>query len=141
MEAPSWSAGGRRAWHQRAEECRQAMQRNSDSSSAPESPKPRPKVSLPLGFKEVAACLQRSSPPPAPTDTPPEARQPEMLMESTMMTMYATHIVQDEATGVTYMDTVTTSVGRVALRNPCMAATFPGPTVEELTEDLAGGCP
>ena len=56
--------------------------------------------------------------------------------------MYATHIVQDEATGVTYMDMVTASVGRVALGNPHMVATLPGATVEELAEeDLAEACP
>ena len=48
--------------------------------------------------------------------------------------MYATHIVQDEATRVTYMDTVTTSVGRVALKNPCMVANFQEPTVEDITD-------
>ena len=65
-----------------------------------------------------------------------------MLVEPTVMTMYATCIVQDEVTGVTYMDTVTASVGRVAFGNPHMAATFPGATVEELAEeDLAEGHP
>ena len=57
-----------------------------------------------------------------------------MLMEPTVMMMYATSIVQDRATGVTYMNTVTASVGRVALRNPCMVATLPGPTVEDITD-------
>ena len=62
-----------------------------------------------------------------------------MLVEPAVMTMYATCIVQDKVTGVTYMDTVTASVGRVALGNPCMAATLPGPTMAE--EDLAEGHP
>ena len=48
--------------------------------------------------------------------------------------MCTTHIVQDEATGVTYMDTVTTLVGRVALRNPRMVANIQGPTVEDITD-------
>ena len=56
-----------------------------------------------------------------------------MLMESTVTIMYATHLVQDEATGVTYMDTVTASVGRVALGNSHIMATLPGPTVEDIT--------
>ena len=56
--------------------------------------------------------------------------------------MYATCIVQDEVTGVTYMDTVTASVGKVDLGNPHMVATLPGATVEELAEeDLAEGHP
>ena len=38
------------------------------------------------------------------------------------ITMYATLIVQEEVTGVTYMDTVTASVGRMALWNPHMVS-------------------
>ena len=48
--------------------------------------------------------------------------------------MYATCIVQDEATGVTYTDTVTASEGRMALGNPCMAANLQGPNVENITD-------
>ena len=55
-------------------------------------------------------------------------------MGPAMAMMYATHTVQDEATGITYMDTVTASVGRVALRNPCMTANLQGPTVEDITD-------
>ena len=44
--------------------------------------------------------------------------------------VYATCIVQDEATGATYMDMVTALVGRVALRKPCMVANMQGPNVE-----------
>ena len=44
-------------------------------------------------------------------------------------TMYATQIVQNQATGVMYMDTVTTLVGIVALGNPCMVANLQGPAV------------
>ena len=39
-------------------------------------------------------------------------------MGPTVAMMYATCIVQDKATGVTYMDMVTALVGRVVLRNP-----------------------
>ena len=35
-----------------------------------------------------------------------------------MVNMSTSHIVKDEVTGVTYMDTITTSVGRVALSGP-----------------------
>ena len=48
--------------------------------------------------------------------------------------MYATCIIQDKATSVTYMDMVTTSVGIVALGNPCMVANLQGPTVEDITD-------
>ena len=46
--------------------------------------------------------------------------------------MYVTCIVQDKATSVTNMDTVTTSIGRVALRNPFMVANLWRPTLEDI---------
>ena len=51
-----------------------------------------------------------------------------------LATMYATQIVQDEATRITYMDTVTTLVGRVALGNPHMVANHQRPAVEDITD-------
>ena len=77
-----------------------------------------PEVAQPLGFKRVMACLQRDSSSLASIEAPPGRRQPEMVMEPTVAMMYATCIVQDEAAGVTHMDVVTASVGRVALRTP-----------------------
>ena len=55
-------------------------------------------------------------------------------MGPTVAMVYATWIVQDEATRVTYMDMVTAFVGRVALRNPCMVANLQGPIVESITD-------
>ena len=92
------------------------------------------KVAPPPGFKGVVTCLLRESLSLALIEASPKIRQPDMLMEPTVTTMCATCIDQDEATGVTYMDTVTASVGRVALRNPCMVATLPGSTVEDITD-------
>ena len=66
-----------------------------------------PKVTPPLGFKGVVACLMRESPSPALIETTPKVRQPVMLVEPAVTMMYATHIVQDEVTGVIYMDMVT----------------------------------
>ena len=48
--------------------------------------------------------------------------------------MYTSCIVQDEAMGITYMDTVTTSVGQVALGGPHLAIQTPGPTTEDITD-------
>ena len=42
-------------------------------------------------------------------------------------------IVRNEATGVTYMDTVTTSIGRVALSGPDSEASSSSPTIEDVT--------
>ena len=43
------------------------------------------------------------------------------------------HIMRDEATGMTYMDKVTTSIGRVALSSPDPEASPSGPTIEDVT--------
>ena len=94
-----------------------------------------PKITLPLGFNRVTACLQRDSSLLAPIETPPKTRWPDILPEPMVTTMYATCLVWDEAIGVTYMDMVTASVGAVALGSPCMVAILSGATVEELAEE------
>ena len=48
--------------------------------------------------------------------------------------MSMSHIIRDEATSVTYMDMVTTSVGRVALSSPDSEASPQGPTIEDVTD-------
>ena len=47
--------------------------------------------------------------------------------------MSTSHIIRDKATGITYMDTVTTSIGRVALSGPDSEASSTGPTIEDVT--------
>ena len=66
-------------------------------------------------------------------------RQPDTLEGPTVAMIYTTHIVQDEATGVTYMETVTISVGKVALSNPHMAANLWGAHHREYHWPLLGG--
>ena len=85
-------------------------------------PMPDPGVAPPPGFREVGACLMRDPPSLAPTEAPPETRPPNVMAGPTVATLSATWIVQDEATRVTYVDSVTTSVERVALGNPHMVA-------------------
>ena len=48
-------------------------------------------------------------------------------------TMSISCIIRDEVMGVTYMDMVTTSVGRVALSSPDSEASSQGPTIEDVT--------
>ena len=48
-------------------------------------------------------------------------------------TMSMSHIVRDEVMGITYMDTVTTSVGRVALSGPEQESPAQGSTIEDIT--------
>ena len=49
-------------------------------------------------------------------------------------TMSTSCIVKDEVTGVTYMDTVTTLVGRVALSSPEQETPAQGPKIEDITD-------
>ena len=42
-------------------------------------------------------------------------------------------IIKDKVTGITYADTVTTSVGRVALSGPDLEASSTGPMIEDIT--------
>ena len=48
-------------------------------------------------------------------------------------TMSMSCIIRDEVTGVTYMDTFTTYVGRVALSSPDSEASSSGPTIKDVT--------
>ena len=107
----------RRAWHHWAEECLQVEQAELDSMSPPRSPKPVQEIALPLGFQREAACLQRDPSPMAAIKAPLEPMQLEMMVEPAVAMISTSHIIQDETTGVTYMDMVTTSMGRVALRS------------------------
>ena len=55
-------------------------------------------------------------------------------MEPTVATMSANCIVKDEATGVTYMDTMTTSMGQVALSGPKPWTPTKGPIIEDIMD-------
>ena len=48
--------------------------------------------------------------------------------------MSTSHIVRDEVMGVTYMDTVNTSVGRVALSGPEQETSAQGPMIKDVTD-------
>ena len=65
---------------------------------------------------------------------PPMATMPIGLVATPgISSMSASHIMKDEVTGVTYLDTITTSVGRVALSSPDLEAPSSGPTIEDVT--------
>ena len=48
--------------------------------------------------------------------------------------MSTSHILKDEVTGITYVDIVTTSIGRVALCGPNLEASSTGPMIEDVTD-------
>ena len=51
-----------------------------------------------------------------------------------MATMSASCIIKDKAMGVTYKDTVTTSMGQVALSGPKQGTPTKGPIIEDITD-------
>ena len=48
--------------------------------------------------------------------------------------MNTSHIVKDEVTGVTYMDTMTTLVRQVTLSGPRKEASAKGPTIQDVMD-------
>ena len=46
----------------------------------------------------------------------------------------SSHIVKDEIMSITYMDTITTSIGRVTISGPGLEAFPTGPTIEDITD-------
>ena len=78
--------------------------------------------------------FQRDPLPETALKAPPEPLWLEMQIKPAIAMMCTSHIVQDEATGITYMDTVTTSMGQVALGDPHLAIQTPGTTIEDITD-------
>ena len=64
----------------------------------------------------------------------PDPLQIAAVMEPTVAMMSTSCIVKDEATGVTYMDTITTSMGRVALSGPEQGTPTKGLIIEDITD-------
>ena len=75
-------------------------------------------VTPPPGFLGVTACLQKNPSLEKAHEVPLDPLWIAAVMEPTMATMSASCNVKDKAMGVTYMDTMTTSVGQVALSGP-----------------------
>ena len=118
---------------------------NKAFSLPPKTPTP-PKSSLPVqalalvwpptplhGFAGVTACLQTPELVEVALEVPLGTMPIGLVATPGISTMSMSHIIRDEATGVTYMDTVTTSIGRVALSGPDSEASSMGPTIENVT--------
>ena len=90
------------------------------------------RATLPPGFAGVTACLQRDQPPEGVSN--PDVLSMAVLTGPTVATMSTSHTVKDELMGVTYMDTVTTLVGRVTLSSPEQETLAQGPTIWDITD-------
>ena len=87
------------------------------------------------GFVDITTCLRSQSSKEVP-ETPPIPVVMGMMAALGVVTMSNSGVAQDEATGATYLDTVTTSVGRVALNVPEDKVIVSGPKIEDITHLL-----
>ena len=90
---------------------------------------------MPLpGFIGVTACLWRDQLPEEVCEVPPDLLGMAVLSGPAVVTMSTSCIVKDEVTGMTYMDTMTASVGHVTLSGPRHEASAQGPTIQDVTD-------
>ena len=58
----------------------------------------------------------------------------ELVAAPGIASMSSSHIIKDELMGVTYMDMVTTSIGRVTISSLGLEAFPTGPTIEDIMD-------
>ena len=88
---------------------------------------------LPHGFSGVTACLQMPELVEVDLEAPMGTMPIGLVATPGISTISTIHIIRDEATGLTYMDTITTSIGRVPLSGPNLEASSTGPTIKDVT--------
>ena len=86
-------------------------------------------------FMDITACLRSQLSEEVP-ETPTVPVMMGMMAALGVATMSTSQVVWDEATGATYLDTVTTSVGRVALNVPEDKVIASGPKIEDVMDLL-----
>ena len=127
----NWSMGEGLVQIPRTEEqC--ALTTQSESPSPSKEWEIASQATQPPGFAGVMACLQRNQLPEGASD--PDILSMSVLTGPTIATMSTSQGVKDEVMGVTYMDTVTTLVGRVILSGPKQEASTQGPTIQDVTD-------
>ena len=89
-------------------------------------------------FLGVTACLRRSQSPEEVYEVSPDPLAVGVMSAPGVATMCMSYIIRDKATGATYLDMVTTSVGRVALSGPEQETPAQGPTTEDVTDLVRG---
>ena len=80
------------------------------------------------------ACLRRDESLEGAHKVSPNLAVVGVMSAPGVETMSTSCIVKDEVTGVTYMDTVNTSVGRVALSGPEQETPAQGPKIEDVAD-------
>ena len=88
----------------------------------------------PHGFSGVTACLHTPELVEVDLEAPVGIMPIGLLATPGISSVSSNHIVKDEIMGITYMDTITTSVGRVTISGPGLEAFPTGPTIEDITD-------
>ena len=75
---------------------------------------------------------------PEPTQTSQgmsmDVRSIRMVATTGISSVSASRVIQDDTTGLIYMDTITTSIRQVVLSGPDPDVFSAGPTIEDVTE-------
>ena len=90
-------------------------------------------ATLTPSFLGVMACLRRDQSPEGVHKVSPNTLVIGVLSAPGVATMSTSCIMKDEVIGITYMDTVMTLVGRVALSGPEQETPAHGPKIEDIT--------
>ena len=127
----SQSSGKRMVQHQWADELK-VQSTKSKPTSLTKALEIAQWVTLPPGFLGATACLQRDPSPEKACEVSPGPRKNSRSDGG----HHGDNECKDEVTGVTYMDTVTTSMGQVALSGPEKGTPTKGPIIEDITDLL-----
>ena len=88
----------------------------------------------PHGFSRVAACLHTPELVEVDLEASVGIMPIGLLATPGISSVSSSRIVKNELMGVTYMDTATTSIGRVTISSPGLEAFPTSPTIEDTTD-------
>ena len=86
---------------------------------------------LPQGFTRVMACLKTPEVVEVGWEMPMGSMSIGLVLTPGISSVSSSHVVQDDTMGLVYMDTVTTSIGRVILGR---SGSNEGPIIEDITD-------
>ena len=114
----------------------------SNPPKAPLPPKPPPPAralalvrppTLPCGFAGVTACLKMLELVEVDWEMPVGTTSIGMVSSPGLLSISSSRVVKDDTTGLVYLDTVTTSIGRIVLGS---LEPSEGPVIEDITDQL-----
>ena len=81
----------------------------------------------------VTACLKMLELMEVDQEVPMGTLSIGLVMTLGISGVSSSQVIKDDATGLTYVDTITTSIGRILLSGPDLNASSTGPTIENIT--------